>query len=233
MTQDTQIVLPFASLHGKTLQADFDAGTVSSDGGVLLLREIESRIGIIGRFARALDDRRDQRYIDHSYEEMLRQRIFQIACGYDDANDCTLLRHDPAFKAACGRLPILGEPLASQPSMSRLENAPRHSDLYRMAQALLETFMASYDRAPEAILLDIDDTADQTHGAQQQVMFNGHYDAYCYLPLHLYEGQSGKLITTILRPGCRPSGTQIVSILQRVVARIRREWPEVSILLRG
>lgn len=218
MSQDTQIVLPFARLRGKTLQAEFDAGTVSSDGGVLVLREIEAHMGLIERLARCLDDPRDPRYIDHSYEEMLRQRIFQIACGYDDANDCTSLRHDPAFKAACGCLPIERAPLASQPSMSRSENAPRHSDLYRMAQVLLETFLASYDRAPEAILLDIDDTADEAHGAQQQVMFNGHYHAYCYLPLHLYEGQSGKLITTLLRPGCRPTGAQIVSILKRVVA---------------
>ena len=96
-----------------------------------------------------------------------------------------------------------------------------------------ETFVASYDRAPQAILLDIDDTADEVHGAQQQALFNGYYDAYCYLPLHIYEGQSGKLITSILRPGRRPTGAEIVSILTRVVGAIRREWPEVSILLRG
>jgi hypothetical protein len=165
MTQDTQIVLPFARLSGKALQADFDGGTLSSDGGVLFLREIEAQIGIIRRFAGALDDPRDARYTDHSYEEMLSQRIFQIACGYEDANDCDPLRHDPAFKAACGRLPILGEPLASQPSMSRLENRPRRSELYRMAEALFATFVASYDQAPESLLLDIDDTADEVHGA--------------------------------------------------------------------
>jgi hypothetical protein len=233
MTQDTQIVLPFARLQGKTLQATFDAGTVSSDGGVPLLRETESHVGIIDRLVGALDDRRDARYTDHSYQEMLRQRIFQIACGYDDANDCNFLRHDPAFKAACDRLPLLGAPLASQSSMSRLENAPRRSELYRMAQALLETFLASYERAPETLLLDIDDTADEVHGAQQQALFHGHYDAYCSLPLHLYEGQSGKVIPTILRPGCRPTGAEIVSILKRVVGGIRRKWPEVAILLRG
>jgi hypothetical protein len=233
MMQDTQIMLPLARLCGKILQADFDGGPVTSDGGVLLLRETESHVGIIRRFVAALDDHRDGRYTDHSYEEMLRQRIFQIACGYDDANDCTFLRHDPAFKAACERLPMVGEPLASQPTMSRLENAPRRSELYRMAQGLLETFVASYDRPPQALLLDIDDTADEVHGAQQQALFNGHYDAYCYLPLHIYEGQSGKLITSILRPGCRPTGAEIVSVLRRVVGAIRREWPEVSIVLRG
>jgi Transposase DDE domain group 1 len=233
MIQDRPMMLPFARLRGKSLQGDFKGGPLSSDGGVLLLRETEAHIGVIGRFVQALDDRRAPRYTDHSYEEMLSQRIFQIACGYEDADDCDALRHDPAFKAACDRLPIEGKPLASQPTMSRLENAPRRSELYRMAQGLFETFVASYERAPQAILLDIDDTADEVHGAQQQSLFHGYYDAYCYLPLHIYEGQSGKLITSILRPGRRPSGPEIVSILKRVVGAIRRQWPEVSILLRG
>jgi Transposase DDE domain group 1 len=233
MTQESQIVLPFASLSGRHLQADFDGGTLSSDGGVLFFREIEAQIGIIRRLAGALDDPRDARYTDHSYEEMLSQRIFQMACGYDDANDCNSLRHDPAFKAACGRLPLSDDPLASQPSMSRLENHPRRSELYRMAGALFDTFAASYEQPPKCLLLDIDDTADEVHGAQQQSLFNGYYDSYCYLPLHIYEGQSGKLITTILRPGRRPTGQEIVSILKRVVGAIRREWPEVLILLRG
>lgn len=233
MAQDTQIVLPFARLCGKNLQADFDGGTLSSDGGVLFLREMEAQVGIIRRMTRALDDPRDARYTDHSYEEMLRQRIFQIACGYEDANDCDSLRHDPAFKAACGRLPILDDPLASQPGMSRFENAPRRSELYRTAQAVFDTFVASYQQAPACLLLDLDDTADEVHGAQPQSLFNGYYDRYCYLPLHIYEGQSGKLITSILRPGRRPRGEEIVSILKRVVGAIRREWPEVMILLRG
>jgi Transposase DDE domain group 1 len=174
MTQDTQIVLPFARLCGKNLQAEFDGGTLSSDGGVLFFREIEAQIGIIRRFAGVLDDPRDPRYTDHSYEEMLSQRIFQIACGYEDANDCNTLRHDPAFKAACGRLPLSDDPFPSQPSMSRFENASRRRDLYRMAQALFDTFAASYEQAPKSILLDIDDTADEIHGAQQQSLFNGH-----------------------------------------------------------
>ena len=233
MIQESQIVLPFARLSGKNLQADFEGGTLSSDGGVLFLRDIEAQVGIIRRFARALDDPRDARYTDHSYEDLLSQRIFQIACGYEDANDCNSLRHDPAFKAACGRLPISDNPLASQSSMSRFENTPRRSELYRTAQALFDTFAASYDQAPKYLLLDIDDTADEVHGAQQQSLFNGYYDNYCYLPLHIYEGQRGQLISTILRPGRRPTGEEIGSILKRVVRAIRREWPEVIILLRG
>jgi hypothetical protein len=152
MTQDTHIVLPFARLAGKTLHADFEGGTLSSDGGVLFLREIEAHVGIIRRIAGALRDPRDARYIDHSDEELLRQRIFQMACGYADANDCNPLRDDPAFKAACGRLPITDEPLASQPSMSRFENRPRRSELYRTAQALFDAFAASYEQPPESLL---------------------------------------------------------------------------------
>jgi hypothetical protein len=190
-------------------------------------------VGLISRMAGALHDPRDPRYIDHSYEELLRQRIFQIASGYEDAHDCNPLRHDPAFRAACGRLPISDDPLASQPSLSRFENTPRRSDLYRTAQALFDTFAASYARDPTCLLLDIDDTADAVHGDQQQSLFNGYYDCYCYLPLHIYEGQSGKLITSVWRPGRRPTGQEIVSILKRVVGAIRHEWPEVLIMLRG
>ena len=227
------MMLPFASLRGKSLQGDCKGGTLSSDGGVLLLRETEAHIGVIGRFGQALDDRRDPRYPDQSYEERLSQRILQIACGYEDADAGDALRHDPAFKAACDRLPSEGKPLASQPTLSRLENAPRRSKLSRRAQGLFETFVASYERAPQAILVDIAETADEGHGTQQQSLFPGHYDAYGSLPLPIYEGQSGKLITSMLRPGRRPSGPEIGSIIKRVIGAIRRQGPEGSILLRG
>jgi hypothetical protein len=121
--------------------------------------------------------------------------------AYEDANDGNFLRIDPACKTACERLPLLGEDLTSQPTMSRLENAPRRSERYRMAQALLETFLASYDQVPKAMGLDLDDTDDEVHEAQQQALFHGYHDAYGYVPPHLYEGQSGQSITSILRPG--------------------------------
>ncbi len=233
MNKDNQQTLPFASLFGKKVVADFNGGTQTSDGGLLFLREVERAIGVIHRLARALRDRRHPGYVDHSLETLLRQRVFQIACGYEDANDCNDLRGDPALKVACDRLPITGEELASQPTISRLENGASQIDLYRMAIALVDVFMASYKTPPEAILLDIDDTDDPTHGAQQMTFFNGFYDEYCYLPLHIYEGKSGKLITTILRPGKRPGGKEITSILKHLVRYIRKRWPEVKILLRG
>jgi len=215
------------------VEATFDGGNVTSDAGVLFLRAVEKGTGVIRGLVAAIQDRRDQRYVDHSLEDLLRQRVFQIAQGYEDGIDCNDLRGDPAFKVGCERAPLSGEDLASQPTMSRLENSVSRSDLYRMAQALADSFIASYTPPPEAIILDIDDTDDPTHGAQQGSLFNGYYGEYCFLPLHLYEGQSGKLITTILRPGVRPSGAEVVMILKRVVAYLRQAWPSVAIFLRG
>ncbi len=233
MIESKQTVFSFARISGKKVEADFEGGTTTSDGGALLLRKLESRIGVIDRIVESLWDRRHQSYVDHSYTELLRQRVFQIACGYEDANDCNDLRSDPSLKASCDRLPITGDDLASQPTMSRLENSVSRPDLYRIAQALLETFIASYDKAPKKIILDIDDTDDRTHGSQQLSLFHAYYDEYCYMPVHLYEGVSGKLITAILRPGHRIRGTVTVSILRRVLDRLFDAWPKVKITLRG
>lgn len=231
--QDTHSRISFASIFGKKLETTFDGGTLTSDSGALLLRAVASRVDVIDRFVNALTDRRHPSYVDHTLEDLVKQRVFQIACGYEDANDCNDLRHDPGFKAACDRLPISGADLASQPTMSRLENGVRRCELYRIAKALVDVFIASYDHPPEVVVLDIDDTNDEVHGAQQLALFNGHYDERCFMPLHIYEGQTGKLISAILRPGARPTGKQIVSILKRLVSHLRQTWPNVEIFLRG
>jgi hypothetical protein len=233
MPKDNQISLPFASISGKKVTADFTGGTVTSDGGALFLSEVERGVGVIQRLVGALTDHRHQSYIDHSYEELISQRVYQIACGYEDANDCNDLRQDPAIKAACKRLPIEGEDLASQSTMTRLENSVTRPQLYRMARALVDTFLSSYEIPPEAIILDMDDTDDPTHGTQQMSLFNAYHDEHCYMPIHVYEGRSGKLITTILRPGKRPSGTEITTVLKHLVPYIRRHWPEVQIIVRA
>ena len=210
----------------------------------MLLRGVESKIGILSRIVEALPDRRHPSYVpacraalgagrDHTMSDLISQRVFQVACAYEDANDCDLLRFDPAFKAACGRLPISGTPLASQPTMSRLENGIRRRDLYRIAEALVDGFIASYKRPPNAVVLDIDDTDDEVYGCQQLAMFNGYYGERCYCPLHIYEGRTGRLITTLLRPGARPTGKQIVTVLKRLVKRLREAWPHVRLFLRG
>ena len=228
----SQDCLHFSSISSKEVRADFSAGQMTSDAGVLLLRETERQVGIISDLSRVIRDERHQSYVKHSLNDLLSQRVFQIACGYEDANDSDALRVDPAIKAACDKLPS-EEELASQPTFSRLENSIQKTDLYRIAEVLLDNFIASYATPPEAIILDLDDTDDPTHGTQQLQFFNGYYDQYCYLPLHLYEGTSGKLVTTILRPGRRPKGKEVVSIIKRIVGRIRRAWPRVGILLRG
>ena len=197
---ETSQTLSFANISGKMIEADFDGGTTTSDGGALLLRQAEARTGIVDRIVAAMSDRRHQSYIDHTYTDLIRQRVFQIACGYEDANDSDDLRCDPGLKTACDRLPLTGDDLASQPTMSRLENSVSRSDLYRIGLALLEAFIESYDQPPKKLTIDIDDTDDPAHGAQQLTLFHAYYDEYCYLPVHLYEGESGKLITTLLRP---------------------------------
>ena len=241
--QDKHHRVSFASLSGKQVEAAFDGGILTSlpvrvrtqtgDSGVMLIREVEAKIGILRRITEALTDSRHPSYVDHSLADLVIQRVFQMACGYEDANDCNALRTDPGFKAACDRLPVSGAALASQPTMSRLENRINRRDLYRIGQAFADGFIASYKQPPEAILLDIDDTEDKVYGSQQLSLFNAYFKSHCYQPLHIYEGQTGKLITTILRPGARPSGKQIVSILKRVIAYLRRAWPDVAILLRG
>jgi len=225
--------LLFSPISRKKVEADFDGGEVTSNAGALLLREAEGQVGIISALASALRDTRDLRYVDHPLKDIITQRVNQIACGYEDGNDSAALRSDPALKIAAGRLPQTGALLASQPTVSRLENSVRRADLVRMGYALVDNFIASYAAAPSLIILDFDDTEDKTHGARQLALFNAYYDSYCYLPLHIYEGLSGKLIASVLRPGKRPTGKQVVAILKRIVKKIRAAWPDTSILFRG
>jgi len=232
MNRTSQNCLHFSSISDKEVRADFTGGQMTSDAGVMLLRETEKKVGIIDSLSQVIRDERHQSYIKHQLKGLLSQRVFQIACGYEDANDSNDLRVDPAIKAACEKLPS-EEELASQPTFSRLENSIRKKDLYRIAESFVENFIASYETPPEAIILDPDYTDDQTHGTQQLQIFNSFYDEYCFLPLHIYEGISGKLVTTILRPGKRAKGKEVLSIIKRIIKRIRQAWPKVGILLRG
>ena len=232
---DNDSLLPFTlpAVCRKKVSVAFDGGTLSSDGGVLLLRDIERRLGIGERLASCIRDRRDPTRVDHRLVEMLRLRMFLIAAGYEDADDCDALRADPAFKLAVGRLPETGDPLCSQPTMSRLENAPSKIEIARMMGAMVDLFCASWARPPLSITLDIDDTLDRVHGNQQLSLFNAHYDERCFLPIHIYEAGSGKPVAVILRPGKTPGGVEVRAIVKHVVKRIRRRWPKVRILVRG
>jgi hypothetical protein len=233
MTKFTKQLLLFKDISGKKIEVDFDGGEVSSDAGLLFLRETEAKHGIIRRMANVLRDRRHKSYVIHDLLELFSQRVFQIASGYEDANDSNDLRKDPIIKIACAKLPLSDEELGSQPTMCRFENAPSRTDLYRLGEALVDLFIDSYKKAPRGIILDFDDTDDEIHGHQQLRLFNAFHDMYCYMPMHIYEGKSGKLVAAILRPGKRPSGKEVVSILKRIVKKIRDAWPEVGIMIRG
>ena len=225
--------MKLSSVNGKKVLADFDGGQISSDAGVLLLKETEQQVGIINSIKAALDDKRDQRYVKHSLSELLQQRIYQIACGYEDANDSDTLRDDPVFKMCVGKMPESDEALSSQPTICRLENAPSRTELYRISEAVADNFTDSYDEEPKVIVLDYDDTDDIVHGHQQLALFNGYFGDYCFMPLHIYEGLSGKLISSILKPGKRLTGKTILSILKRVVAKLRKRWKNTLIIFRG
>ncbi len=231
---ETIAYLPGLSpVENKELCARFDGGRLSSDGGVLLLRGIERRLGLAARLACCLSDTRDPASTTHSYADMIGARLFAIACGYEDCDDLDVLRFDPAFKLACGRLAETGRDLMSQPTLSRLENAPSWRELARMGLSMIDLFCESFERVPQRITLDIDDTADTVHGGQQLALFNAHYDAYCFQPIHIFEAATGKPVLSLLRPGKRPSGEEAARILDHVIRRIRRHWPRVEIAVRG
>src|SRR6202522_3774297 len=232
---DDDTLLPFSlpSICQKKVTAAFDGGRISSDGGVLLLAGIDRQLGLIDTLAAIIPDYRDQTQITHTMSDILRARILAIACGYPDADDLDDLRKDPAFKLACGRLPESGDDLASQPTMSRWENAPDLRTLIRMTGAMVDLWCKSCRRAPKAITLDIDDTADTVHGHQQLSMFNAHYDERCFLPIHVYDAGTGHCILTILRPRKTPDGKEVSAHLRRLVRRIRLHWPNTRSTSRG
>ena len=226
--------LRFPPIDGHTVRAAFDAGALSSDFGPLVMCGIDRQIGLTERLADAIQDRRHLSYIDHPLRDLLRQRIFQMGSGYEDQNDATPLRHDPLFKMGLERLPLdPDQDLASQPTHSRLENMVGRADLYRIGAAFVEQFVASYAEPPPAIVMDLDHSEDPTHGQQAFSFYNGHYGHHCYLPLYVFEGLSGRLITAVLRPGKTPTGRENAMIVQRILPRLREHWSETHILLRG
>ena len=233
MTDDTILPFSFPAVARKKITAAFDGGRLTSDGGVMLLGLADRRIGVADKLSSAFPERRDRSRIVHSLADMIRARTFAIACGYEDCNDLDHLRRDPAFKLACGRLPDTGRDLCSQPTLSRLENAPRLREVIRLSYALVDLWMDSYARAPSAVTLDIDDTVDVAHGRQQLSLFNAYYDEHCFLPIHIYDTERSRPVAVVLRPGKTPSGVEVRAHLRRLVRHIRRRWPATRITFRG
>lgn len=231
---NTTPLLPGLSpLGSKSLTARQDAGNLSSNGGLIVLREVARRLGLADVIASRLPDERNPLLVTHSFAEMITARMMAIAAGYEDADDLDHLRRDPALMIACDRAPETGADLPSQPTISRLENSANIWALVSIAKGFIDLFCKQYRTAPEAITLDIDDTDDLVHGCQQLAMFNTHAGGYCFKPIKIFEANSGLPILAMIRPGKRPSGEEAAKVLGFVIRRIRRNWPKVRILVRG
>ena len=217
MTEDASFLPSLSPVAGKPVHVAFDGGRLTSDAGVLVLAEIERKLGLADRLARCIEDPRAPERARHGLAEMIRFRALMIAAGYEDANDCDALRGDPAFKLAVGRLPETGAELCSQPTMCRLENLPGPTALKRMMAAMVDLFCASFAQVPRRIVLDIDDTEDRVHGQQQLSLFHAHYDSRCFLPIHVYEATTGKPVAIILRPGKTPDGAEVALVLRHAI----------------
>jgi hypothetical protein len=231
MVDLTPFLPGLSPVQGKAVIARFDGGRLSSEGGLLALREIERRLGLADRLANCLVDPRAPERVEHRLAEIIRFRMLMIAAGYEDGNDADALRRDPMFKLALDRLPA-GEELCSQSTISRLENLPDRRALLRLGRALVEQYCGSFRAVPKRIVLDIDDTFDRVHGGQQLRLFNAHYDDYGFQPIVVFDAE-GRFVTALLRPGKRPSGVEIRGFVRRLVGALRRHWPKVEILLRA
>jgi len=233
MTDHTPVLPGLSPVENREILARFDGGALSSNGGVVVLRELELQLRFSDMLAGCMNDKRDQNSITHTLRDMIRERMFAICCGHEDCNDLNILRDDPALKMACDRLPASGPALASQPTLSRLENAPTIRELVRMAVGMIDVFCLSFKKIPDQIMLDIDDTPDRVHGGQQLSLFNSHSGGYCFKPIHIYDAATGKPVFILLRPGKRPSGEEAARVMCFIVRHIRRNWPRVRIIFRG
>jgi hypothetical protein len=227
-----QTPLPLAPVGAKAVALDFAGGRLSSDAGLVLLKDSDAQLGFTRHLAAVLSDPRDPRRVKFPRQDLLTQRVLHIAAGYEDANASNTLRDDPLFTLLLDRLPEPGAPLASQPTMSRCENRVSRRELSRRARVLLEQFSASYATPPTGIVRDVDDTEDRVHGQQAQARYDGYDGGSGFRPLHLYAGLSGGLLTTILKAK-RFTGAQRLAGLQRLVKRLRHAWPAPLLLVRG
>ncbi len=220
--------------------ARFDEQHGSSDGGAILLKACDAGLDLSRRLACALVDRREGGKVEHTVRDLLRQRLFGIACGYADGNDAARLGCDPIHKLLLDRDAITGAMLASQPTLSRFENAARRADLYRMGEALadcvIERHRRRLGRRCEHLTIDLDPTDDPTHGAQQLTFFNGHYNTWCYLPVAAFVTFNGEpeqyLVSYVLRPGNAPATRGAIGILRRLLERLRAAFPRTRVLVR-
>jgi hypothetical protein len=232
MNMDTPLPFDLPAVRRKKLTVDFNGGNQSSDAGLLLLREAERKLGVCRRLAAAMPDRRDPDRILHEMIEMVAARAMAIACGYKDAIDHDRLRHDPLLKIAVGRHPESGAPLASQSTISRLENTPSKTEAARLCAALLDQFGATV-KPRRMEIFDIDDTFCAAHGGQQLAFWNAHHDERGFASMHIYHVASCTPVAAILRPARTPKGTEVCTVVKHVTKRLRKHWPNTRIVWRG
>lgn len=224
-------------LRRQAVEIDFEGGTLTSDGGLLLLREVDRRLRLISRIDQVIADPRAPLYTTHPQAEMLTSRIFGIAAGYEDANDHHELRHDPAFQVAAGRTPAENNydddayPLASPSTISRLENRVDAKTCLKLNELLVEVFLESFQEPPKEIILDYDATDDLVHGKQDKRHFNGFYDGYCFLPLYVF--CDDQILVSYLRPSSVGAAHHARGVTKLLVGKIRSRWPDVKIIIRG
>ncbi len=231
MTECNAQSLLFSSLKSQKVVADFGGGHLTSDAGGLLLREADRKLKLTCRLADGIPDPRNPVLTVHEQRTMLAQRIFGIALGYEDLNDHDTLRNDPLFALLAEKRPDPEEPLASSPTLCRLENRIDRRSLVRMVEVFVETFIASHQRPPKELILDFDATDDRVHGQQEGRFFQGYYDSYCFLPLYVFCGD--QLLVPYLRPSNIDAALHSRAILKLLVRRFRQVWPKVRIIVRG
>ena len=226
--------LPYDFYDHRSLVVQFSDLQLSSDAGILLARQAEEKEQICRAVANCIDDWRDPNKITHTLHQLVSQRVYQLVGGYEDANDSNFLRHDPIFKIACERIPIKNqEMLASQPTMTRLENHVNKTEVSKMRSQMVDGFISSYKEAPKEIVLDIDGWADPTHGQQQLSFFHGYYKQHMYFPVLINEARSGYPLVLQLRAGNTHSGKGVAGILRWLFWRFKRAFPKTQIILRA
>ena len=235
MTQSTNTPLRFTTPSSVPLDAAFDAGRLTSDGGLPWLAEADATLALCAALARCIPEWRTAGRVRHTLVDLVRQRVSGIACGYADQNDAATLRRDPLLKLVCGRLPETGADLASQPTLSRLENVVDRHTAEALATALVDLYVRERGRPgpPARILLDLDGTDDPAHGEQEGVRYHGFYGQHMYHPLLVFDADTGHLITAILRPGNVHASRFVVLVLRRLLRRLRTAWPDVPMELRA
>lgn len=220
-------MISFSKVGRRQVQAAFDGGDITSDGGLLLLREVDRQLGLTRAAATAFVDDRRRASIRHSIRAMLAQRVYGLACGNEDVTDHNSLRSDLVMQTAVGR----DQPLASGPTLSRLETAATPGLAARLNEVLVDAFIASHKHPPPELVLDIDATHVPLHGAQERAHFHRHYDNYCYLPLYVFAGQD--MLTCVLRASDREPAKVLSAVIKLLAAKLRRAWPQVRLIVRA